>query len=183
MEPTKKLAEFAWNLDFSSIPETVIEKMKLCTLDSLTNILGAQQLSMGRKAIEFISGSDESAEAPVVGISLRTYIPLRLMFSVRVLAENTSLSRPDAVSLTGRFNACLLCRRFSSSTYRSSHLSSIWCVFAERADFRNLTAMANLPYLCPPINKIFVTIPEPPAASTGKAIAQSFVFVYSFLTH
>lgn len=72
MDPTEKLAEFAWNLDFASVPKSVVEKIRLCVIDSLANIIAAQQVALGKKMVDFVRGLAGIPETTVIGTSLRT---------------------------------------------------------------------------------------------------------------
>ena len=65
-------ADFICSLSFEKIPASIVDKMKWCALDSLANIIGSQQMMLGRQMIEFVSGMGGSPEVSIPGTSLRT---------------------------------------------------------------------------------------------------------------
>lgn len=65
-------ADFIWSLSFEKIPSSIVDKMKWCALDSLANIVGSQQMMLGRRMIDFVSTMGGSPEVSIVGTSLRT---------------------------------------------------------------------------------------------------------------
>ncbi len=65
-------ADFIWSLSFEKIPSSIVEKMKWCALDSLANIIGSQQMMLGKRMIDFVEAMGESPEVTIVGTSLKT---------------------------------------------------------------------------------------------------------------
>lgn len=73
---TQRLAEFNASLTFAQIPSDVVEKVKLCVLDSLgCTIFGASLPSVRR--LETMAGMEgSSAQAAIFGTARRTSAPL-----------------------------------------------------------------------------------------------------------
>ena len=69
---TRKLADFASSLTFAALPTDVVEKVKLCTLDTLGCCIFGNSLSPVQKLAAVIIGEGTGAQATVFGRSVRT---------------------------------------------------------------------------------------------------------------
>ena len=69
---TRKLAAFASSLTFEALPSDVVEKVKLCSLDTLGCCIFGNSLASVRKLAAVILGEGAAAQATVFGRSVRT---------------------------------------------------------------------------------------------------------------
>jgi len=69
-------AQFTDELEFNKIPSAAVEKARLCLIDSLANILGSQQMALGKKMIDLVCSLGGISEIPILGTSVMTSRPL-----------------------------------------------------------------------------------------------------------
>ncbi len=76
MTLVETFAQFIDELEFKRIPPGAVEKARLCLIDSLANILGSQQMALGKRMIDFVSTLGGASEVPILGTSVMTSRPL-----------------------------------------------------------------------------------------------------------
>lgn len=74
MDYTKTLAEFCSALSFNNIPESALQKAKLCLLDYIANIYGSLKLEAVQKVIGFMSSINQGGSSSVFGTDISTNI-------------------------------------------------------------------------------------------------------------
>jgi len=76
MSVIETFGDFITALEYQQIPSGAIEKSKLCLVDSLANILGSQQMALGKKMIDFVANLGGKAESPILGTTVQTSVSL-----------------------------------------------------------------------------------------------------------
>ena len=72
---TQRLAEFCCELDYSRLPDDVIEKTKLCVLDSIATMLSGATTTLGASAFRAGARFDSAPIATVLGFGERVSPP------------------------------------------------------------------------------------------------------------
>ncbi len=98
MEHTRNLAKFCAELTFSSLPDDVIHKAKLCILDYVANIYGSLELSAVDRVIDYIRSLGDGNAATALGCGFKTNL-LQAAFINGTLAE--AIEAQDGVRFGG----------------------------------------------------------------------------------
>jgi 2-methylcitrate dehydratase PrpD len=97
MGETETFAQYLTDLDYSSIPSTLLEEMKVLLFDYLGVALGGIQTESGRIAAEFSRDFGEREEATVLGFGYRVSAP-SAAFANAILSHSIELDDVDSLS-------------------------------------------------------------------------------------
>lgn len=72
MDYTRKIVEFCDSIKFSSLPDDVVEKAKLCVLDYIANVYGSLELDAVHQVISYIQSLQINGNTTVLGCGFKT---------------------------------------------------------------------------------------------------------------
>jgi len=97
MGETETFAQYLTDLDYSSIPSTLLEVMTVLLFDYLGVALGGIQTESGRIAAEFSKDFGEKGEATIIGFGYRVSAPTAA-FANAILSHSIELDDVDSLS-------------------------------------------------------------------------------------
>jgi len=77
MAETETVAKYIAELDYSSIPQKILEEMKVLLFDYLGVALGGTRTESGRIAVQFFQKLREKGEATIIGFGYRVSARVR----------------------------------------------------------------------------------------------------------
>lgn len=97
MGATETVAQYLADLDYPSIPEKILEEMKVLLLDYLGVALGGTGTQSGRIAAQFSQDLGEKGEATIIGFGHRVSAP-SAAFANAILSHSIELDDVDSLA-------------------------------------------------------------------------------------
>ena len=97
MDETRVIAQYVADLDYASIPEKIVEEMKLLLFDYLGVALGGARTKSGKIAAQFSKDLEEKREATIIGFGYRVSAP-GAAFSNAILSHSIELDDVDSLA-------------------------------------------------------------------------------------
>jgi 2-methylcitrate dehydratase PrpD len=97
MAETETTAKYIAELDYSSIPQKILDEMKVLLFDYLGVALGGTKTESGRIAVQFSKKLREKGEATIIGFGYRVSAP-SAAFSNAILSHSIELDDVDSLA-------------------------------------------------------------------------------------
>src|SRR4030043_355010 len=97
MAETETIAKYIAELDYSSIPQKILDEMKVLLFDYLGVGLGGTKTESGRIAVQFSKKLREKGEATIIGFGYRVSSP-SAAFSNAILSHSIELDDVDSLA-------------------------------------------------------------------------------------
>ena len=97
MDDTRVIAQYVADLDYASIPEKIVEEMKILLFDYLGVALGGARTKSGKIAAQFSKDLEEKREATIIGFGYRVSAP-SAAFSNAILSHSIELDDVDSLA-------------------------------------------------------------------------------------
>jgi 2-methylcitrate dehydratase PrpD len=97
MAETETIAKYIAELDYSSIPQKIVDEMKVLLFDYLGVALGGTKTESGRIAVQFSKKLREKGEATIIGFGYRVSAP-SAAFSNAILSHSIELDDVDSLA-------------------------------------------------------------------------------------